>query len=319
MLHEFALSPDIFFPSAFGVRNENGEFIPAENHGHLALSMLWKGVIQFGVVRNLADGEWGNFLDLRQHELHVRSRETLKKLKIEGRIVDSAAQNGNSHSDEQSWLNEALASHIANPRITQFFGTDEFCSSINAADFQQLPKGVSKIPFCTPFSGRGCSIKVSRSIASYVSTLMPLFKYSRSLMFIDPYLNLEAHNYQGFVQLLKAVAATNPIAEIELHRQITPSKGEVMKTSRDWHDSFDRVLSSDPALASLRVNVFIWDEFHDRYLISNLMGISVPYGFDTSTKEDETRWTMLSAEDTDDVRNEFTDGDPMFRRTLIRP
>ena len=35
--------------------------------------------------------------------------------------------------------------------------------------------------------------------------------------------------------------------------------------------------------AGLSAVVFIWDDFHDRYLISNLVGISLPNGFDTTT------------------------------------
>ncbi len=69
-------------------------------------------------------------------------------------------------------------------------------------------------------------------------------------------------------------------------------------------------------LKNLNIKVFIWDEFHDRYLISNLMGVSVPYGFDTTKKSEATRWSMLTPQDADDVRQEFSEGDPYRRRRL---
>jgi hypothetical protein len=214
------------------------------------------------------------------------------------------------------WLAEALASHIAEPEIAQFFGTDEFCGSLRAADHHQLPKGISKIPFCSPFSGGGCSIKVGRNIAAYVNALRPLIKYSRSLMFIDPYLDLQAANYQDFLILLRSIAFINPRVDIELHRQIKPAYGGQLISAASWKESFNQVLKADPALKNLDIKVFVWDEFHDRYLISNLMGISVPYGFDTTKKNEATRWSMLSPQDANDVREEFTEGDPQFRRKL---
>lgn len=316
MLREFAFSPDVFFPEAFGVKAANGEFVAAENHGHLALAALWKGIERFGVIRDLAAGGWGKTLEVRREDLHARSRELLRKLRLDGRIVSAAAQSASAPTDEIGWLVEALASHKTDPEIAQFFGTDDFCGSLRAADYQQLPKGISKIPFCSPFSGGGCSIKVERNVAAYISALRPLIKYSRSLMFIDPYLDLLAANYQDFLSLLKEIASINPGVEVELHRQIKPAHGEQLVSAAIWKQRFSQAIASDQSLKNLKINIFIWDEFHDRYLISNLMGISVPYGFDTTKKNEATRWSMLSPHDADDVRQEFTAGDPLFRRKL---
>lgn len=318
MLHEFAVSPDVFLSSSFGVRADLGAFVPDEAHGHLALTSLLKGIERFGVIRNLSGGKWWNALDGREDGLHPRSREVLKKLNSNGRVVDAPAQMARSPTAEKDWLAEAVASHGAEPKITQFFGTDDFCKSVKAADYKNLPVGISKIPYCLPFSGGGCSIKVKRNIHAYIEVLRPLIKYSRSLMFIDPYLDLAASNYKDFVTLLEAIASINPDAEVELHRQIKPAQGQSMLTASAWKQRFAEVITSNSALKKLSINVFVWDEFHDRYLVSNLMGISVPYGFDTTGKDEATRWSMLSTEDANDVREEFTEGDPRKRRKLQR-
>ena len=252
MLREFAFSPDVFFPEAFGVKAANGEFVAAENHGHLALAALWKGIERFGVIRDLAAGGWGKTLDARREDLHARSRELLKKLRLDGRIVSAAAQSASTPTDEMGWLIEALASHKADPEIAQFFGTDDFCGSVKAADYQQLPKGISKIPFCPPFAGGGCSIKVERNVAAYISALRPLIKYSRSLMFVDPYLDLQADNYQGFILLLKGIASINPDVEVELHRQIKPAHGAPFLSASNWKQRFNQAIASDRSLKDLR-------------------------------------------------------------------
>lgn len=54
------------------------------------------------------------------------------------------------------------------------------------------------------------------------------------------------------------------------------------------------------------MEVFVWDHFHDRYLISNLIGVSLPNGFDaTSNVNEKTTWTRLGRDERDDVQREF--------------
>jgi hypothetical protein len=317
MLREFAFSPEVLLSSAYGVTAADGVFHPAEDHGHLALNTLRKGLERGGVVRNLAGGEWLKTFENTKVGLHARSREVLSKIQKAGRIVPAAVVSVAQPSTESEWLSEAFASHQAEPFLSNFFGTDTFGQTVSAADYQQLPKGVSKLPFCEPFSGGGCSLKVRRTVADYTKVLRPVFKHSRSLMFIDPYLDLEARNYRDFVDLLRAAVSLRPDTNVELHRQLRSAMpGEPFVPAAEWRRRLRRVIDADPLLKALKVEIFVWDEFHDRYLISNLMGISIPYGFDTSAKADETRWTTLTPEDADDVRIEFSAGDPRKRRKL---
>jgi hypothetical protein len=70
--------------------------------------------------------------------------------------------------------------------------------------------------------------------------------------------------------------------------------------------AFRHNLTGPLTLANLSVQVFVWDDFHDRYLISNIVGISVPNGFDTTTAHNaKTTWTRLGRVDRDDVQREF--------------
>ena len=65
-------------------------------------------------------------------------------------------------------------------------------------------------------------------------------------------------------------------------------------------------------VAGLSVDIFVWDQVHDRYLISNLIGVSVPYGFAISKNPAElTTWCRLSRKDRDDVQREY---DPAAKR-----
>ena len=75
-------------------------------------------------------------------------------------------------------------------------------------------------------------------------------------------------------------------------------------------DSFKRRFREELAdplrAAGLQAEVFVWDDFHDRFLVSNLIGISLPNGFDTAQDPNAvTRWTRLGRKDRDDVQREF--------------
>ena len=75
-------------------------------------------------------------------------------------------------------------------------------------------------------------------------------------------------------------------------------------------------ISADLRAAGLQAQVFVWDDFHDRYLISNLVGISLPYGFgSTQDPNSVTRRTRLGKGDRDDVQREF---DPASQRHTLR-
>jgi hypothetical protein len=66
----------------------------------------------------------------------------------------------------------------------------------------------------------------------------------------------------------------------------------------------------------LSVDVFVWDDFHNRYLICDLIGISLPNGVDTTSDPTSvTRWTRLGRENRDDLQRAF---DPASERHSLR-
>jgi len=88
------------------------------------------------------------------------------------------------------------------------------------------------------------------------------------------------------------------------------------RTTLGWEGLFTTSLKPRLSRLSVRVDVLIWDDFHDRYLISDLMGISVPNGFDIdSSVNNLTTWTRLGRDTRDDVQREF---DPASSRHALR-
>ena len=90
-----------------------------------------------------------------------------------------------------------------------------------------------------------------------------------------------------------------------------------MNEERDYFERrFHDGISDKLRAAGLQAEVFVWDDFHDRYLISNLVGISLPHGLGTTRDPySVTRWTRLGRNDRDGVQREF---DPASKRHGLR-
>jgi hypothetical protein len=124
-------------------------------------------------------------------------------------------------------------------------------------------------------------------------------------MFIDPHLDPRRANYAEFIQLL--LAARRPSAcpaMIQIHRVCYEGHGPDRRFP-NWREVFDR-LNRHLANAGVAADVFIWNDFHDRYLITNLIGIQMGNGFDISGNPNEmTTWARISRADRVNIQREF--------------
>jgi len=65
-------------------------------------------------------------------------------------------------------------------------------------------------------------------------------------------------------------------------------------------------------ILGLTAYVFCWDDFHDRYLIADVVGIMVPGGFDITGKQNDwSTWGRLGRDDKDKIQRLF---DPAARQ-----
>ena len=153
------------------------------------------------------------------------------------------------------------------------------------------------------FSSHAASIPSDRRRSPLPGQLVVMLRsiaagHANFIAFIDPHLDPTKKHYLEFVELLLAAHRNHGVgATIEIHRKFD--------TEGNYESRFHPV--HEPLLkAGLGVNVFIWDDFHDRYFISNLIGILMPNGFDVSRKTDDTTtWARISREGRVDVQSEF--------------
>lgn len=309
MLAEYAITPEVFSPSSYATPEDSKHY----------LSALRDGIRFRGLVRNLHSGSWLRYVEENRDRWDMSRFKELLKVIMKNRLCDSPACSESVPSTPVEWCQEALASHAVCP--LQGIVADQ--PTADLYEGEKLIAPATQLTEKTWWLGGRNSVELKRSTEAYLKELGPTLRHSNSIMFIDPHLDPTRDdptrdNYCGFVELLKACGKRTPAPRIEIHRVHSIRSGSEKRypSGEDWKQSFKSKLGKTVREMGLRVEVFLWEDFHDRYLISpNLIGILIPNGFDTEPRPSITRWARLDPEHRESVENEFN---PDLRKSQFR-
>jgi hypothetical protein len=302
LLAEYALTHDVF---------ESTTYFNDET-GSIQLQHLKEVLLSEGLVRDLRNGHWLSVFSDNKRPWHKRGKELLKKLVQQKRLRRCTCARDEEPFTNSEWCNEALASHTRMP-LAGIITTRNVAAGYQDESLVACIDQLTTTPW---WAGRGPSVRLTRTIDDYTNHLRLVLQCANSVMFIDPHLDPSQRRYGDFVMLLQEMAGRTPAPLIEVHRVCYFD----MRDKRDKHDEVGwrnmfNSWTGPLRAASLAAEVFIWDDFHDRYVISDLVGISVPNGFDTTTDLNQlTTWTRLCRNDRDDVQREFYPAS--YRHTL---
>lgn len=293
LLSEYALTPDIFYPTSYS----------SDEVGRICLQSLKEVLLNEGLVRDLRNGAWHSVFDNNTRSLHLRGKELLKKLISQHRLCPFQEVLDNEPITDREWCQEALASNQINP-ITGVITTKNV-----AANFRKEREvaSIDRLSSAPWWHSRSSSVRLEKTTEAYKENLQLILRCANSIMFIDPHLDPTRKNYGQFVSLLEVMCDREPAPLIEIHRVCYYGSGprrDIIKPP-EWKKRFYDAWDSNLRNAGLSVKVFIWDNFHDRYLISDLVGICLANGFDTTKENSKTTWTRLGRDDRDDVQREF--------------
>ena len=296
LFSEYAVTPDVFNESCYDSRNL----------WETQIRQLKQVFLTEGLVRDLRNDEWLKFLLENACDKWVK--DVLKNLELNGRLVPSNPELSPAPQTDREWCKEALASHDTTPlngiivsdAIERTYRKNSLVSSVNKLLF----------PNVKWWSPTDSSLRLNRTIQDYKDALRLILRHAKSIMFIDPYIDPSQRNYAGFIQLLEAIGnrpSQSPRPLVELHRKSRRGSG---KNAPLWnHQDMENTFRNkfEPALlqSNLKVKVFVWDDFHDRYLISDLVGIQMSNGFDTSTGPLQTIWSRIGRTDREAVERDF--------------
>ena len=298
LLAEYALTPDVFDITSYSSEEVCG----------LHLRTLKEALLQEGLVRDLRDGEWMRHFEAGR-PWHRRGKELLRKLHTQRRLVPARAALASAPANDGEWCNEAIGSHGHLP-LAGIVATDAVAASHTGTP---IVCSVSRLTNASWWASRSSSVRLGRTLADYERALALVLRHANSLILIDPYIDpTDGHQYGDLLRLLGKLQSRAIKPLVEIHRVAW------YDSSEDKRPQVEKVVASlTPALSSMArtagisVEVFLWDHFHDRYLITDLVGINLPQGFATTRNPSEvTTWTRLGRTDRDSVQREF---DPAHR------
>ena len=304
LLADYAITPGVFDLTSYA----------SDEVCRLHLSKIGEVMRSEGLVRDLRAGQWRALFAGGERAWHRRGKELVRKLASQGRLISCPPALAADPVDDQGWCEEALATHA---RLALTGGVVVTQPIKNAYRSEALVASVERLDSAAWWRNRSPSIRLARSLSAYRQHLDLILRCANSIQFIDPHLDPTLRRYGHFGSLLAGAGRRTPAPWIEIHRVCYEGSGpsrRILNINQIEQD-FRRILAGGLQTAGLHADVFVWDDFHDRYLISNLIGISLPNGFDTSTDLNAaTTWTRLGRDDSDDIQREF---DPSVGRHTL--
>ena len=279
MLLEYALIPDIF-------RTESYSSVELAD---TRLQVLRPILLEEALIRNYRAGEWLIYIEKQiknsPESFHTKAKELLKQLNKPGdkrRIRDVSFFSGNPEPESsEQWLLEALDSHIheslngiiALPDLKQqktyknnsdIIGID----SLTTTDWEKKRE-------------QSRMIRLRKQTSDYSQHLRLLFGCANSIQIIDPYLDPTQNHYKDFFHLLRLIRDSETLIELHIAAKGYSVDGTDRSTFtlQEWKSRFSCLI---PTLQErqLKATIFLWESFHDRYIITNLMGILLSSGLD---------------------------------------
>jgi hypothetical protein len=296
LVRDYAITPDVFDVTCYSNEEVCG----------LQLAAIREVMMSEGLVRDLRAGEWRALFASDGRSWHRHGKELVKKLATQGRLIRLPAALATAPADDCAWCAEALATHAIRPLTGGVVVTQRVK---DAHQGELLVAAIDRLSTTPWWTRRSPSARPMRSLAAYQEHLDPILRCANSLVFIDPHLDPGRHGYREFAAILERAGRRTPAPAIEIHR-VCWEESRDKRAHRDVlariESSFRSRLLGVARSAGVQVDVFFWDDFHDRFLISNLVGISLSNGFDTTSNPNEVAtWSRLGRTERDDIQREF--------------
>ncbi len=295
MLSQFAIVPRAFSPAHATSPN-------ALDSGIGSLNDLCRAE---GLFLDLRNGGWSAFLS----SLNDRGKAFLSFAKKRNRIITVEGKLKTDPNEDDEWLWEAQA--INDKGRCRAIVADDQMAGENGHDASIT--SIERLNTTAWWENRSHSEEISRTTKNYLETLWPLLKQARLLMFVDPYIDPAAENYEEFPQILLSSGSKELRPLIQIHRASwrRDTAGKLVTQGLGaWNADF-AAWSNQLEAAGITCEVYIWPDVHDRFLVTDIISINLPNGFDIAKRAHApTRWTRLTQQDQERLQKEY---DPSCR------
>lgn len=295
MLSQFAIIPRAFNPAHATSPN-------ALDSGIGSLNDLCRAE---GLFLDLRNGGWSGLLET----LNDRSKAFLKFAKNRNRIIATEGKLKTDPSEDEEWLWEAQA--VNEKGRCRAIVADDAMAAENGHD--AAVTSIEKLNRTTWWEERSSVMEIQRTTAAYRAVLAPLLRQAKFLMFVDPYIDPLAPNYDEFLQLLLAGGTREYKPLIQIHRadwRKDTNGAKVRQLLGAWKNDF-KPWSDVLEKGGIRCEVFIWPNMHDRALVTDITSIELPNGFDVAKgAHPPTTWSRLDHKNQERLQKEY---DPACR------
>jgi len=270
-----------------------------------------------GAVRPLKDGVGGKI------------KTVFGGLEKQNRLILKRHNGMSKPSSEKEWVChylEALSDSQTRPAshtiVSSLHLEDEFRSNENVYPLQGflVSDRWSK--------SRVHSVTLEKTMHDYQPILESLLGPAKRAKIIDPYFSCGNSKWDDFVEICLielSEARRNAQSELHIHSSIEKQADEFNCPSEDharitrrWHDhSESKLVNIQEAYdKELTIHVWLWsrnsngdyDKMHDRYLVTDHVAVSAPWGLDCFDSKDSppiTRWSLLSTGTREELNKEF--------------
>lgn len=304
MLMEYALVPDVLDATCYS----SPELCEAR------LQILKPILLEEALLRDLRGGEWWNYLrdwiKTLPEQCHPKAKELLKKLKQKERIRTVPFCGPQQPSCPAAWLEEALASH----QWQNLVGVITLSEVARQHRDNPLITSIDKLTNADWLKKRESVIEIPKQSSTYLQHLRLLLNHANSILFIDPYLDPTQPHYQEFHFLLKAINQKDIPPLIELHvaaKGVDRNGGDRSQFPlAEWKSRFRPLLHALKA-SGLGAEVFVWEYIHDRFILTNLAGLTLSGGLDVIQDPSATViWSRLPNSLRDEKQRDFALNSP---------
>lgn len=312
MLYEFAMTPDVFDTTV----------VDADPTLGVILVQLLRGMCDNGLIANLHRDRWvRHVMEQRLTRLSSSLRDKviscLNTLHDRHRLVRHPRRMQGDPTADSEWLDLALESH----RRVPFHGiilTNTLLGECGYMDstFTAL-SGALDAP---QWQSRRRSVTLTKCDADYRVALAPILRHAKTLSLVDPYMSCHDSRFVNTVKI--CVELLGQRGHAVLPGRIHIHAGDPETDNYRQESVADRLIAWEQYLRPLidtqhphRFKVFLWgshpggETLHDRYILSDQCGISVPAGLDcrAHSTPNSTTWSLLEEEDR---RRRLQDVDP---------
>jgi hypothetical protein len=301
MLCEIAITPDVF-GACDGMQPEARD---------LCLRQLKEFAFDAAIIRNLFDGSWLRSLEAEYKRTgDLRAKEILEKLYHRKRLRSVPPCTTAEPFDDSEWCHEALKSGKVHSQLTGIITTTSTYDTMRAMlraspEERALLAKAKALSSAEWWKETKPAVRLNRQMNEYLRVLRVTLECSSHVAFIDPYIDPKKPGYKEFLRL---VLTAKWAREIEIHRSgyLRDGHDKTWLSAEKWKNHF-RFWDEELRSHELRARVCLWPDMHDRYLITNLTGIVLPYGFDIALKNSHVRttWCRLPSDVRDEVEKEF--------------